>query len=128
MVCRHDKNDPNCSSHPNYRPSVYVPPYSQTPDSRNFQIVEAFEHPGGLVLQVKYPNCAKCAFEGTKTIVYQNVRCIDALKWKEIDPHFTGTSQKNPQSAPSPVARFPGNAQGLALAKLFMDLLVQQTK
>lgn len=94
---------------------------SITPDASNYEIQEVSEVGTHLVLKVKYPNCASCAYEGNKVMVFLNVKAIDAMKWKKIDPHFrappkVGSSYPNITSreAPSPAARFPGSADGWA--------------
>jgi hypothetical protein len=129
MVCRHQVGDPNCSSSPAGRARAVEDSLryereqlrkekealtAQTPDSKNYTITRV-EAVGDtiLVLQVQYPNCAKCAYEGTKTLVIIGVKVIDALRWKEIDPHFADPKLKRlATQAPSPAARFPGNADG----------------
>jgi hypothetical protein len=68
-----------------------------------------------LVLQVRYPSCAKCEFEGLKTMVFLNVSEADALRWRRIDPHFRDmlkTAILDVTVAPSPAARYPGNENG----------------
>ena len=116
MSCRHSPGDPSCSSSPNYvRP--YEEPRNPTPDSANYSI-EEFERVGAhLVLKVKYPNCARCAFEGNKVMVFLNVTEKELVKWKRIDPHFRLSSkggQPRPliNDAPSPAARFPPTDEG----------------
>lgn len=121
MICRHAPNDINCSSHKDYTDPYPTPKhvsptlsYSvETPDSKNYSI-ELVERVGPhLVLKVKYPNCRNCSYEGNKIMVFLNVTELQALKWKEIDPHFrdpklfVGATQ-----APSPSARFPGSSDG----------------
>lgn len=114
MTCRHLPGDPECSSS-----STYVAPYSsytapvKIPDSKNY-LIEKVEFIGGhLVMQVKYPNCSKCAYEGLKTLVFLNVSPIDAMKWREIDPHFADPKEiRMTHQAPSPAARFPGTLDG----------------
>ncbi len=82
-----------------------------------------------LILKIKYPNCSSCAFEGIKTIVYQNVKSSDALKWNEIDPHFSDPKFKRTYNqAPTPFARLPGSNEGWEIAKTTIDLLVKTGK
>lgn len=131
MICRHRPGDPDCSSSPEgaRRAAEASMSYerermrkekeerdAQTPDSKNY-IITRVEAVGDdiLVLQVKYPNCAKCSFEGTKTMVMVGVKIIDALRWKEIDPHFSDRKSKRlATQAPSPSARYPGDDEGWA--------------
>lgn len=123
MTCRHDKDDENCSSHRNYIPPVPVEPVWKptyvtvpplTPDAKNYVVERALQVDKHLILRVKYPNCAACAFEGSKVMVFLNVAVIDALLWREIDPHFrdTAKSSRMPREAPSPAARFPATHNG----------------
>jgi hypothetical protein len=110
MTCRHSPGDPNCSSN---QPRVVYRDPPGTPDKTRYEVLDAAQVETFLVLKVKYPNCEKCKFEGIKIMVFQDVTTIDALKWKEIDPHFRDPLQKwNHRAAPSPIARFPGNDDG----------------
>lgn len=140
MVCRHGPNDTDCSSHPDnpnnpssryYSPEplrndqypVYTPPMSTpvTPDPNQYEVIDAQEVGANLVLKVKYPNCKNCNYEGTKIMVFANASAMTALKWRKIDPHFTDPKRaKRPANeAPSPVGRFPGDADGWADAIAF---------
>ena len=116
MTCRHHDplNNPACSS---YKYRIVAPPPPATPDSSNYEILDAQECKSNLVIKVKYPNCSNCAFEGVKVIVYKNTKIIDALKWRKIDPHFRLDDKNKPAvEAPSPSARFPGNQEGWTAA------------
>ena len=93
-----------------------------SPDSANYTIEDVALVNGHLVMKVKYPNCAKCSYEGTKIMVFLNTTTLEALKWKVIDPHFRERFiEKQPYEAPSPAARFPASSEGwqdaLAYAK-----------
>lgn len=117
MVCRHSPGDPNCSSTQDAYERYYQ---ERTPDKRNYQILDVKEEGACLVLKVQYPNCAKCSYEGVKVMVFPNVLATDALKWTEIDPHFSDPTLKIPPTqAPSPIARFPANALGWERAIAF---------
>ena len=111
MTCRHERGDPNCSSNrSSYRDYDTTP---ATPDASRFSIEEAERVGLHLVLKVKYPNCARCAFEGNKVMVFLNVTELQVLKWKKIDPHFRAPdSTFFPSDAPSPAARFPASPDG----------------
>ena len=65
-------------------------------------------------MKVKYPNCAKCSFEGEKVMVFLNITEAEALRWRKIDPHFTDPAKYSPGSreAPGPAARFPASNDG----------------
>lgn len=117
MICRHAADDPSCSSYSgrhrshtgggNYSPSSTI----ETPDAENYQITRVEVVEGNLILEVTYPNCSKCAYEGRKVMVYIGISAAEALKWKKIDPHFRA-SNKTVGEAPSPDARFPANGVG----------------
>lgn len=95
-------------------------------DTTNYIVerVEEIDGAGGthLVMQVRYPTCQHREFEGLKTMVFLNVRPIDALQWKSIDPHFRAEVVRAAMAdkphtakrteAPSPAARFPGTPYG----------------
>jgi len=84
-----------------------------TPDAEKFEILEVEEVGPILVMKIKYPSCVKCAFEGTKVIVYKGVSLKAVVKWRRIDPHFRDPSLKDVYtSAPSPAARFPASPEG----------------
>jgi hypothetical protein len=139
MTCRHGKYDTACGSFqgqllelfheyhqhfinpvglqhslqhggPKVAELVAAPP--ETPDASNYEIEYVLEVNGHLVMKVRYPNCAKCSYEGTKVMVFAGVGFKDALMWRTIDPHFRTDAPKNNREAPSPVARFPGSTKG----------------
>lgn len=111
MTCHHKLGDPNCSnSRSYYEPYEYIQP--KTPDANNFTIL-AFQAIGNFfILQVKYPNCSSCAYEGIKTLVYRDIKVDDLVFWKTIDPHFNNKKPVNKTIAPSPVCRFHGTPEG----------------
>jgi hypothetical protein len=112
MSCKHGANDPNCSSHPDYRDPNERYNMPDTPDKKNYS-VEAVERVGNhLVMKVKYPNCRQCAYEGNKVMVFLNVTELEALRWRVIDPHFRNTPIKSVTEAPSPAARYPASPEG----------------
>lgn len=124
MICRHSANDPSCSKNGGgyaAERSAYDAERirklekqlaDSSPDASNYE-VEKVEMVGPhIVMQVKYPNCAKCAFEGMKVMVFFNIQAIDVLRWKRIDPHFRGPEKKRATDAPSPAARFPATPEG----------------
>ncbi len=116
MSCKHGPGlDPNCSSYPArvafFRRQLATVDKPNTPDSRNFEIEAAQPVGPHMVLKVKYPNCEKCAYEGTKVLVFLNCSALDVVYWKEIDPHFRAEPVA-PKAAPSPDARFPASPEG----------------
>lgn len=112
MTCRHNPGDITCTTQ---FPGGPLPP---TPDSKNFRIVDAEEVNNNLILKVQYPNCALCSFEGTKVMVYLGIGAIDALKWREINPHFRDAKLK-PNEGLSPDARFPATENGWEDARAY---------
>ena len=127
MTCRHSPGDPNCSSN---QPQYYEDTNKvdrlekkikeleaalagQNPDNTRFEIEEIVEVGGNLVAKIKYPNCAKCSYEGNKIMVFAKCSLKDAIKWRVIDPHFKSTPKvADPKVAPSPIARFPASGKG----------------
>lgn len=84
-----------------------------SPDNSKFQVEEIEEVGNFLVMKVLFPNCAKCAYEGNKVMVFEGVKIKDAFKWRKLDPHFRKGALPPPiNEAPPPVARFPASAQG----------------
>lgn len=109
MTCRHRPGDPDCSSN---RPS-HADPTPATPDAASFEVVIGQQVGAHLVLMVRYPNCARCAYEGRKIMVFLRTSALDALKWKKVDPHFRAPNAPViATEAPSPAARFPGSDEG----------------
>ncbi len=132
MTCRHNPGDPNCSAWESTARGKGWVPSSQlpaTPDADNY-LIEKIQRVDGkhIVLQVKYPNCNKCAFEGLKTLVYLNVTEIAMANWRRIDPHFRQSTQTiSKTEAPSPVARFPGTENGFQDAIMYLEQKTQNT-
>lgn len=83
----------------------------RTPDPDEYTIVDVLRVGSHLVMKVKYPSCVKCAFEGSKVMVFLRVAEVDALRWRRIDPHFRD-SKSRLNEAPSPAARFPATPEG----------------
>lgn len=93
---------------------------SVSPDNTKFQIEDIKEVENFLVMKVLFPNCAKCAYEGNKVLVYENVKMVDVFKWRVLDPHFR-PNVSAPNEAPSPIARFPASKIGWIDALRFAD-------
>lgn len=94
-----------------------------TPDADKYSIEDVVKVGNHLVMKVRYPNCSSCSYEGNKVMVFLNVKELDALKWKHIDPHFRDPKLKNVSThAPSPAARFPASAEGWADAIAYAHL------
>ena len=137
MTCRHKPGDPNCSSTrggyadqenerqtsaelaklraqlKKYQDAFGSDEPPATPDSHNYEILEHQQVGLALVLKVRFPSCAKCAYEGVKVLVYEHTSVGDAVFWKVIDPHFRDPKKtRTRQEAPAPTARFPGDDGG----------------
>lgn len=87
------------------------------PDKARFEIEDAQPVGAHIVLKVKYPNCASCAYEGNKVMVFLNTTALQVMKWREIDPHFRAEDGRAAavnigRAAPSPAARFPASKEG----------------
>ena len=95
-----------------------------TPDADHYEIVEAEPVGPHLVMKVLYPNCTRCAFEGTKVLVFLKTTTLDALKWKRLDPHFR-IDTRPARQAPSPAARFPATDEGWKDALAYAKTKVQ---
>ncbi len=125
MVCRHSAHDPNCSRNG----GGYVRELAQdqerkikaletelanaSPKPDDYEIEQVQRVGAHLVVRAKYPSCKRCAFEGSKVMVFLNVTEMDAILWREVDPHFRAPSANlSPKVAPSPAARFPATEEG----------------
>lgn len=118
MTCRHKDppNNPDCSS--------YIPQKVRvqrlraelekelSPDSSRFEIDDVIAVGPHLVVKAKFPNCAKCAYEGVKVLVYLNTDLKAAIRWRRLDPHFRAEKPATSTEAPSPSARFPASEGG----------------
>lgn len=124
MTCRHSPGDPACSTtrmqYERHYGSYTVP---TTPDIEKYEILDMCRCGTYTVLKVKYPNCSKCAYEGTKILVIPSVSELEMLKWKAIDPHFGDLNARNKENAaPVPIARFPGSDGGWKDAVEYAEL------
>lgn len=130
MTCRHAAGDPNCSSSVNswqaqenarydreraVKAALEKQAQADTPDAARYVIEDSHREGPHLVLKVRYPNCAKCSYEGVKVLVLLDVTEAAALRWRVIDPHFADPSKpRKPTEAPAPAARFPASEKGWA--------------
>lgn len=88
---------------------------ARSPDPGGFSVEEVEQVGAHLVMKVLYPNCAKCAYEGNKVMVFLDTTIAQAIRWRRIDPHFrapNAPAQHARPEAPSPAARFPASANG----------------
>jgi len=133
MTCRHRDGDPECSTKNPAQMRERARAMSRawdtpaTPDSENYDIIRNEIIGPHLVLEVQYPNCEKCAYEGRKVLVLLNVNLSAALRWKRIDPHFRNpqdSREQDPRSAPAPSARFPASNGGWEDARAFARMKI----
>lgn len=119
MTCRHkdNYNNPDCSSYnprlreAELRRQIVAEVRAASPNPADFDVLEVQEVGPHLVAKVQYPNCAKCAYEGVKVMVFLNATLKQALRWRQIDPHFRDEATTE-RAAPSPSARFPASVEG----------------
>ena len=96
-----------------------------TPDSKNYEILDVQDNGGYLIVKAQYPNCKKCSYEGVKIMVFKDTSLLKAMKWREIDPHFTDPGEKRADNqAPGPIARFPASDEGWEDAKAYVRMRV----
>jgi len=114
MTCRHSKDDLSCSKNETRRERLYAleAQAQNSPDAARFEIDEVEAVGPHIVVRAVFPNCAKCAYEGKKVLVYLNVGLKDVIKWRRLDPHFRADGKKAANEAPSPAARFPASVEG----------------
>jgi hypothetical protein len=84
---------------------------ARTPDPDQYQIVEIEAVGKHLVVMVRYPSCANCAYDQNKVMVFPDITIRRACFWTRIDPQFD-ESARSSTHAPSPMARFPGSQSG----------------
>lgn len=140
MVCRHKPGDPTCTTQ---NPSLIQLDHKKqevkklekkleqltgnTPDAKNYEILEVAQVGSHLVVKVKYPTCANCTFEGIKVMVYKDTSPLDAIRWRRIDPHFRPLNTKKPPTeAPAPIARFHGTDYGWKHAIAFANTILSK--
>lgn len=110
MTCHHTKQEKEAGFCTTYDGPVKEWP--STPDPEEYEITEIQRCGKHLVLNVKYPSCENCEYEGNKILVFLNVTEVEVLKWRKIDPHFRNVKPTSSKEAPSPAARFPASDQG----------------
>jgi hypothetical protein len=84
---------------------------ARTPRADQYEIQRVEQVGPHMVLEVLYPSCASCAYEGRKVLVILDVTPVAAMRWRRIDPHFRD-KPSGPTEAPSPAARFPASPIG----------------
>lgn len=120
MTCRHGPHDPACGSYARGLKDAHefiaererIEGKVATPDAERFEVVEVEPVGSHLVMKIKYPSCAACAYEGEKVMVFLNTTLVQAIRWRKIDPHFREGLAFSVTEAPSPAARFPGSHDG----------------
>jgi hypothetical protein len=82
------------------------------PNPLHFKILEHVEIGSFVVLKVKYPECRN--YEGTKILVFENVKLKTFKNITYLDPHFCKSGKH-----PSPIARFRPDKKGWEYSLLF---------
>lgn len=140
MTCRHAPGDPKCSSYPAWKAeqdrvaelerlaaigkAVEAKEnewLARTPNPEEFEVDEVEEVGPHLVMRVKYSSCEKCSFDSKKVMVFLDTTIKDAIRWRQIDPHFAEKGEADPKVAPPPRARFPADAEGWADAIAYAE-------
>jgi hypothetical protein len=101
-------NQPAKMSYSKYE-SYSPPPKLPNPDPNNYKLIEVKEINNFLVVKIKYIDCTN--YEGTKILVYKDVKLIQLINQKLIDPHFCDDKKWI-----SPVARFVPTKEGWDMA------------
>jgi hypothetical protein len=92
------------------------------PDPNNYQLVQAEEKNGFLVVKIRYPDCTN--YEGNKILVFKDVTLIQLVNQKLIDPHFFQNNKKYT----SPIARFVPTDEGWEMALALIEVLSKRKK
>jgi len=86
------------------------------PDPNNWKIIGAHEEGKYLVVKINYPDCTN--YEGDKILVFEDVKLLDVINQKLIDPHFFQSKKYK-----SPIARFEPTPRGWLMATNFVKNL-----
>ncbi len=86
------------------------------PDPFKFSVIATTEIGEYLIAKIKYPDCKN--YEGTKILVYRNVKAGQLRNFNHIDPHFS-----NNPNFQSPIARFIPTEDGWNMARRFCEML-----
>jgi hypothetical protein len=136
MTCRHSPGDPSCSSSPAgaARAAAFAEERArtearkeitrlqdqlrqQTVDAQNYEVEEVARKGPHLAMRVRYPSCAKCAYEGVKVMVFLNTPEMAAP-----EPHPTPGPGGPGSVAGGDPAQAPTDELALAAAALPADL------
>lgn len=60
------------------------------PNPSKFKIKEMIQSGIYLIVEINYPNCTN--YEGNKILVFKNIGIETLCDMREIDPHFTNSS------------------------------------
>ena len=97
---------------------------NDTPDPTEYDVIKTEEVGRFLLMEVQYPSCAACSYEGRKLLVFSGTTREDALKWKKIDPHFRDpAAQQDRKESPPPRSRFPATQDGWGDARKYARML-----
>jgi hypothetical protein len=84
------------------------------PNKYRFTVEDTTESPKYFMVVIKYEHCTE--HKGRKVLVYKikhKEEVLSMIKDKDLDPHFL-------ENQTSPIARFPGSIEGIALAIEFI--------
>ena len=119
-VTRQGVSGPWVGAFGNLAPAPYrapdPPPAAPMPSASNWKVVQAEEIKNFLLLRLNYPDCKN--YEGNKILVFRDIKLIDLVNRRLIDPHFFPSGKYK-----SPIARFEPTDEGWAMAKLFASAM-----
>lgn len=93
-----------------------VPSPLPNPDPENYEILRTEIVGRFLVMKIKYPDCVN--YEGTKILVFRDVKMEALLEQGAIDPHFCEN-----EKFISPIARFIPDINGWIMAVRFCEAM-----
>lgn len=99
----------------------FKPVVAPNPDPANYRVLHKELIGKFLILHVQYPGCTN--YEGTKILVYENVKWEQLQKQKSLDPHFSQSTLYH-----SPIARFVPTDKGWLYAKRMCEFLNENNR
>lgn len=96
----------------------YDCPSLGNPNPTRFKILKTKQVGHYLIAIINYPDSTN--FEGNKILVYRDITDSEFRNLRVIDPHFS-----NEKGVHSPIARFEPTIEGMNIAKLFVNALVE---
>lgn len=86
------------------------------PKPDKYQVLEVVEDGKYLLMKLKYDGCT--TYEGTKVLLFENVKLIDLMNQKLIDPHFSDDRMYK-----YPMARFVPTKDGWNAGLKFIAMM-----